>query len=177
MTTYAEVHQLLAEPDAHDVADAPAGLPPHEVETLVEEMAALSQGLFGLLGHVLGGSPAAASGTSDATGLPVDPHPAAPVEVPAEVPAPVLRSVEMPVAVPTAAAVPPASVPMPEPVAETVSVPLRSVPMPDAAAVPPSIPMPDAGRSAAPIPVPARRERTHPALAAALLDEISFLDD
>lgn len=168
MTTYAEPSRLALEPFEHEDLRgvAPAPLAPDEVASLVDEMAGLTRGLFGLLGAAVGSAPAAEPAeVTETTGLPVEPHPTGPVEGPAEQPAPVRHSVEMPAAAPTVAAVPPASVPMPDPVAETASVPMPSIPMPDAAAVPASIPM------------PAPKAPTDPALAAALLDEISFLDD
>lgn len=167
MTTYADLDELMSAPE-HSTDDT-AALTPDEVAALVDEMADLARGLFGLLAPVVGTVPVQAraielDGPAEATGLPVDQHPTGPVVAPTQPAAPVLQSVEMPVTVPPVAAVPPASVPMPEPIAETVSVPLPSVPMPGAA-VPPSIPM------------PSPRPRATPALAAALLDEISFLDD
>jgi hypothetical protein len=156
-------------------ADQETGLAPQDVEALVGEMDGLARGLFRLLAAALEATPAstatAGHGTGT-TGLPVEEHPAGPVEQHTEPPAPVLRSVEMPTDVPAVAAVPPASVPLPEPVAETTSVPMPSIPMPD-------VPMPDVPMSSVPMPdVPAvSPARTSPALAAALLDEISFLDD
>lgn len=169
------------EPDQH--ADRPApddetvrpGLAAQDVAALVQEMDDLARGLFGLLAAALEAT-SASTGTAGlaagVTGLPVEEHPAGPVEQPAEPPAPVLRSVEMPTDVPAVAAVPPASVPLPEPVAETVSVPMPSVPMPDVPMQ--SVPMPSVSMPSEPDVPPAR---TSPALAAALLDEISFLDD
>lgn len=178
MTAYAHIDQLTFAPDTDDVVDDPATLAPDDVDALVDEMAGLARGLFMLLGNTLGGTlpqaaPAGSEPAPETIGLPVEPHPAGPVDLPVEPAAPVLQSVEMPATVPTVAAVPPASVPMPEPVAETVSVPMPTVAMP---AVPlRSVPMPDVAPTASPISV--QRTRTNPALAAALLDEISFLDD
>lgn len=172
MTTYADLDQLVLAPGAHtEEVAAAAPLTPDEVAALVAEMAGLARGLFGLLAPAVGTGQVQAraieiNGSGEATGLPVDQHPAGPVDPPAPPAAPVLQSVEMPDTAPTVAAVPPASVPMPEPVAETVSVPLPSVPMPTTV-VPPSIPMPATAHSS----------RGTSALAAALLDEISFLDD
>lgn len=167
MTTFAETAPLVLDHVEHQAPGAAAPLAPHEVESLVEEMASLSRGLFGLLRAGLGSAPAQeAAGGHQVPGLPVEQHPTGPVELPAEQPAPVRESIAMPAtAPPSVASVPLSSVPMPDPVAETVSVPLPSLPMPDAGSVPASIPM----------PVPPAR--TDPALAAALLDEISFLDD
>lgn len=172
MTTYADLDQLMFAPDTHaGEVTAAAPLTPDQVAALVDEMAGLSRGLFGLLAPAVGTGQVQSraieiNGPAEATGLPVDQHPTGPVDPPAQPAAPVLQSVEMPATVPAVAAVPPASVRMPEPVAETVSVPLASVPMPGPVAAPPSIPMPVAPHS-----------RSTSALAAALLDEISFLDD